>query len=82
MALRLLSLVPKIPVKAAVLIQSMPLLLVIKPVRSIEVKGNQWHLKNQKRIQPLVMVIEEKQRVSVDPMLKEGHQMLEKRKNN
>jgi hypothetical protein len=55
MALRLLSLVPKIPVKAAVLIQSMPLLLVIKPVRSIEVKGNQ--------------------------LLKEEHQMLE-RKNN
>ena len=54
----------------------------IKLAKSIEVKENKWHQKNQRKILLLEMEIGEKQLVNVDQMLKEEHQTLEKRKNN
>jgi len=59
----------------------MPLLLVTDLVKSTEVRENKWQQRNQKKIQPLVTEIKEKQLGSVDRMLKKEHPIVE-RKNN
>ena len=59
----------------------MPRLLVIKLVRNTEVRGNKWHLRNQRKIQHLVTEIKERQQGNVDLMLKKEHLIVE-RKNN
>jgi hypothetical protein len=76
-----LNLVQRKPDKVVVLILSAPRLLAIKLVKNIGDKENKWHLRNQKKIQPLVMVIKEKQLGNVDLMLKKDH-LIAERKNN
>jgi hypothetical protein len=76
-----LNLIQRKPDKVVVLILSAPRLLAIKLVRSIGDKENKWHLRNRKKIQPLVMVIKEKQLGNVDLMLKKEH-LIAERKNS
>jgi len=67
--------------KVVVLIPSIRRLLVIKLVKDTEGRENKWHLRNQKKIQHLVMVIKEKQLGNVDLILKKEH-LIAERKNN